>query len=285
MRRLAAGLALLVVLLPVVRGSIPAAADDPGVLYVTSTTDGPGTCPHPSSCTLRTAIAVVNSGSAATTTIRFDPAVFPPGSETVIAVGSAPLPALTRPGAAVDGAGAGVVLRGGSASLSTPQDGLRLGGAGTSVRGLTFEGFTGACVVAEGDGATVGGAAGNAFRGCGVAVRVSGTAVSVTGNEVAGPAEGERAGTGVIVTASGAVIGGAGAAANRFTGLERGIRVAGGAGGVNGTRIEGNEFDDIAEACVALEPGSGGTLVSANSFHRCGTGISVPAGDELPVSS
>jgi hypothetical protein len=284
MRRLAAGLALLVVLLPVARGSVPAAADDSGVLYVTSTTDGPGTCPHPSNCTLKTAIAVVNSGSAATT-IRFDAGVFPAGSETVIAVGSAPLPALTRPGAAVDGAGAGVVLRGGSASLSTPQDGLRLAGAGTSVRGLTFEGFTGACVVADGDGSAVGGSAGNTFRGCGVAVRVSGAAVSVSGNEISGPAEGERAGTGVAVTASGSVIGGSGAAANRFTRLEHGVKVAGSAGGVTGTRIEGNDFDDIAGICVALEPGSSGTLVSANSFRRCGTGISVAAANDLPASS
>lgn len=282
MRRLAAGLLLLVLLFPVLGGAGPAAADDPAIVYVTSVSDAPGTCPHPANCTLRTAITVVNSGSTAAATVRFDPAVFPPGSETVIAVGSAPLPALTRAGATVDGAGAGAVIRGGSVSLSAPQDGLRLSGPGTAARGLTFEGFTGACVIAEGAEAAVGGAVGNRFRSCGVAIRVSGAAVSVAGNELAGPGEGERTGTGVVVAASGAVIGGSGAAANRFTGLEHGVRVAG--SGI-GTRIEGNEFDGVAGACVSLEPGSSGAFVSANTFRGCGTGIAVTSGDELPASS
>lgn len=285
MRRLAGWLVLLGFLLPVLLRSEGAAADDPSVLRVTSTADSAGTCPHPTSCTLRTAIEAVNAGTAATATIAFDPATFPPDAPAVIQVGSAPLPALMRAGAVVDGSGAGVVVRGSSASLSMPQDGLHLAGSATSVRGLTFENFSGSCVVAEGPGSSVGGAAGNGFLGCGIAVRVTGTAVTVQGNDIVGAENGQPPGTGVVVAAGGALIGGSGAAGNRFERLARGIRVTGSLSGVTGTQIKGNDFAEVSEACITLEPGSSGTLVTTNSFRSCGTGIQVAAGDDLPASS
>ncbi|GIW12738.1 MAG: hypothetical protein KatS3mg062_0177 [Tepidiforma sp.] len=284
MRLAARFLPVVMVLLVVTAGGAPAAGESPGVLLVTSSADDGGTCPDAVNCTLRAAIAAVNAGSPQTV-IRFDPAVFPQESPTAIAIGATPLPPLMRAGAIVDGTGAGVVIRNGAAGLATPLDGLRLTGAGSAVRGITFEGFTGSCVVADAPNAAVGGAAGNRFDGCGTAILAAAPGVSVEGNVVTGESEGGPQGIGIRVIASDVRIGRT-TAPNLLDGLAVSVIVAADSGPVDGTVVEGNLMQQQGGPCVVLEAGTSDARVTANAFTGCSTGVAVsgPAA-ELPASS
>jgi CSLREA domain-containing protein len=107
--------------------------------------DDDGSCDAaPGDCTLREAIDDLNAGLGSS--IGFDPATFPPGVLTPIAVASA-LPALTESGTTVDGSGTGVVIDG--PALAGAEDGLAFeSGAGTplstvTVRAITVRDFPG----------------------------------------------------------------------------------------------------------------------------------------------
>jgi hypothetical protein len=257
--------------------SIQSAASQDAEVTVTSTSDAPGTCPHSTACTLRTAIAVVNAGGEASV-IRFDPDTFPAAEPGVITVGTTPLPAITRNGAVVDGAGAGVIIRSGVASPTPPADGLRLAGTGVRVTGLTFERFSGACLVVDGAAAAIGVGGGNTFRDCGTGIRVTGPGANLQSNVITTTLEGPGTTTGVVVAASNVTVGGPAAGAGNL--IERattGLVVQGGATSVAGVRVEGNTFRDVPGTCLRLAAGSSGTLVQANAFERCGTGIAVDA--------
>ncbi|GIW15466.1 MAG: hypothetical protein KatS3mg063_1319 [Tepidiforma sp.] len=279
------GLLLLVAVAAVLAGGggWPPAARAAGIVTVTSTADAAGTCPHPSNCTLRAAIAAVNSGGPST--IRFDPAVFPAAAPAVISVGSSPLPPLTADGATIDGSGSGVILRSASASLSVPHDGLRVTGSGATIRGLAFEGFSGVCLHAEGTNATVGSpAAPNRFHDCGVAIRVAGAAGTVAANDISADPASLPDAIGILVSGSNVTIGGAGAARNTIDGTAVGVRVTGGSVPVAGVTIENNSFRRISSACVDLAAGTSGTTVRGNAFEDCGTGIVVaPSVEPAPV--
>ncbi len=257
-------------------GSAPAETSGETALWVTSAADETGTCPHPTQCTLRSAIAAVNGGSAETL-IRFAPAAFPAASPATITIGGTPLPALTRDGAAIDGNGAGVIVRLGDGPLGQPMDGIRLSGAGSAVRHLRLEGFTGRCVLLEGAGTQGdhldlhGCATGVELRGPGAALRASSvTATAEPGGSVA-----------VHVAADGAVVGGAAGtgAGNTIAGGSTGILVAA-EPGVEGATVEGNTIADVGGPCLQLEPGSTAIRVVANAFARCGPAIGVAAGED-----
>lgn len=229
----------------------------------TSSDADDGSCdPPPGSCTLREAIAAVNAGLGAS--IDFDPASFPPGMLTSIAVGSA-LPAILGSGTSVDGSGAGVVI-----------DGLLLLGAGD---GLAFESGAGSALAKvtvralgvrnfPGDGISV---CGGARPDCSDPLsRVQVSQVTATTNGGAGI----RIDGGVTVRASvthsyAAANSGRGILINAETNLER-ASVSASAAVFNGGRgVELNAANDNVSAQLA------GNVASANFS----TGLHVNAGD------
>lgn len=271
-------LALAALLLPVLVGSgntaAPALGAEEPAIVVTSIADAPGTCPHPSACTLRSAMLAVNAGSPETF-IRFDPAVFPPSAPAVIAVQGTPLPALIRDGAVIDGSGAGVVVRHSDGPLSLELDGLRLVGTGAAVRHLRLEGFTGSCIVLDGVGSQ---ADDLDVRNCSTGVLLRGTASTLRASRVAVTDQGPEASTAIHVAANGVVVGGAAASGdgNVVSGGSVGIVVSQDAG-VDGVRIEGNTLTGLHGPCLLLGPATIGSLVVGNAFERCGPAIAVAA--------
>lgn len=271
-------LVVAALLLPVLVGSgntaAPALGAEEPAIVVTSIADAPGTCPHPSACTLRSAILAVNAGSPETV-IRFAPAVFPPSAPAVIAVQGTPLPALIRDGAVIDGSGAGVVVRHSDGPLSLEMDGLRLVGTGAAVRHLRLEGFTRSCIVLDGVGSQ---ADDLDVMNCSTGVLLRGTASTLRASRVAVTDQGPEASTAIHVAANGVVVGGAAASGdgNVVSGGSVGIVVSHDAG-VDGVRIESNAVTGLRGPCILLGPATIGSLVVGNAFERCGPAIAVAA--------
>ena len=235
------------------RGEERAAFAQNAAIEVTSTQDGSGAsgavCPSPSLCTLRRAIEIANAdATGATFTIGFAPSVFPAADPATIQVGATALPNISRPNVTIDAKGAGVVLEGESASLTTVNNGLTVTGEGFRLRGMQIRGFTGSCVAITGQDATVGEpgeGAGNVFGDCSSGIAVSGLNASIQGNSLGviagGPAPLETA---IVIAAGNALIGGldAGPGAANIIGFSgTGVFVGSGStSAFSGTRIEGN---------------------------------------------
>lgn len=273
-------------------GGAPAFATSSVV--VTSTADSAGTCPHPTQCTLRAAIQTVNAGEGGDPDlISFAPGVFPPEAPGVIEIGNTPLPAISRAGATIDATGRGVVLRWAGVSLTGAHDGLRLTGPGTAATGLTFEGFTGTCLAATGDGARVGApGGGNRFVDCGVAVLAEGGGIQVEGNVITVSSPNDSPRLGIAVTASNVQVGGppGSGRANIISGPSVGIRIAaGGPSGISGVAVEGNEIRDGAgagqatERCIEVAGPVSSATIRLNAVGPCGAGVILePGGDPAP---
>lgn len=278
---------VLTAVLAIVLGGVavavrPAASDELTIITVTSSADTTGSCPSTTACTLRAAIEAANIATGMVA-IRFSPAVFPPSAPATIAIGSSGLPPLTKAGAVIDGSDAGVIVQDGSQSVSVPMDGIRLTGAGAAVRGLTVEGFSGACIAAAGANSVVGGTGSNQLRACSVGVRAAAPGVVVAGNRFIGPAEGPPYGTGIEVSAPSVIVGGI--AENSFERLATGVRVVAPTGPVTGTTIDRNTFAGIDGPCVELGAGTNAATVTNNSFSACGPAVVVgKATDNQPAS-
>lgn len=105
---------------------------------------------------LREALTIADN-TTGLVAIRFDPAVFPPGSGTVIDVGSGtagtgPLPNIVDD-ICVDGSGADVVLSG--ASVVGLHDGLHISGVGNTISAITVVSFSDDGIDIEGNGNTI----------------------------------------------------------------------------------------------------------------------------------
>lgn len=221
-------------------------------VLVTSAGDGgQAQCPDDELCTLRAAIELVNADDTEgveSYRIAFDTAVFAPSDPTVIAVAGEALPAITRDDVTVDGADAGVVVSGSGIESDDPVDGVVVDGDGATILGLFASGFTGSCVLVDGEGARVGGndaGDGNQVRSCGTAIAVVGDTAEVSGNVIGGCA------TGIDVTGGAALV-----EANQVDDCETGIAVDGA-----GVAIVGNDvglapdLEPVMETGIVVEGG------------------------------
>lgn len=272
-----------------VRPAPPSAAQAPVVITVTSAGDtGDAACPHASNCTLRKAIDTANAEPTPSTpvTITFLPTAFPMAAPATITPAS-PLPVLLRQLTTIDATQAGVVLSGSGLPSNALADGLVLGGQGSKVRGMAFDGFLAACLVLRAGSATAGGNAdlrdGNRFGKCGTGVDAAGPGSFVYGNTFGIRPAGAPAtsGTAIVVSASGVTIGGEGALANEIGNVATAIQVGLGSGSpVTGVRIAGNTVGKRRSGAPApvsvgvdLRQPSTGTTVENNLFAN----ISGPA--------
>ncbi|GAB4328123.1 MAG: hypothetical protein Kow0010_11900 [Dehalococcoidia bacterium] len=243
----------------------PAARAEGVVITVTNpgnqgTGDG-ATCPHPADCTLRAAIETVNADlSNDPFSIDFHPDIFPFDDPVTIAVSGTPLPAITHANVVVDGVAAGVRLDGGGAV----QVGLTLSGTNGSVLGLAVHNFPGTCILVEGNGATIGGIAGEGFGnrlgGCASGIVINGAGATIQGNEIGFAAD---TGTAAPVT-TGIVIVGAGAA-------------------TIGDPLDANRRNVIGNAATGIQLGSAGpptdVVIARNLIGK------TPAGAAAPVTT
>lgn len=274
------------------QAAIPfAGAINPGVT-VTSTSDagaaGGAVCPHVDQCTLRRAIEMANADAGGVRfTIDFDPVVFPSDSPATIAVGTVPLPNITRADVTITAVGAGVSVQSASASLTLVSNGLTITGPRFVLRGLSIRGFTGSCVAVTGEDAVLGEAdAGNLLGGCKSGIAVSGSNARIQGNSIGFSADlaADPVNTGVVVAGSEALVGGpatSAGASNRIGFAEAAVFVGSGAAAafsgvviernVIGTRANGDPAP-VGTGIVLSQP-SNGTLVTANAIANAATGI------------
>ncbi len=269
-------------------------AAEPVTVEVTSAGDGAdAACPHATKCTLRRAIETINAGSEGTSfVVTFSVTVFPAETPATIAMAEGALPAVTKANVTIDARERGVRLDGAALPAAGTPDGLVLEGANSTVTGLAIHNFAGRCLVLAGASSRAGGnlpGDGNRIGGCGTGIVLAGANSKAEGNRVgfAAAANGEAsAGTGVLVTAAGAVVGGpTGAHGNVIGHAGTAIQVGSGSGaafsGVLVTRnIIGNDPAGGSAPVgtgVNLRQPSSGTLVQDNLTTNAQTGISVAA--------
>lgn len=285
------------------QGSLRLGAAPSADIVVTIAGDAGGaSCPG-DACTLRAAIDAANAVDGETPlTIGFDPAVFKPDSPAVISIADSPLPALTRTHLVVDGSGAGVVVRGASQNLSGATNGLTLAGDNEAVRGLAVEHFSGACVIATGVSASIGGdsslAQGLRVGDCTTGIDVHGADALVAGNRVGFAEDGSSLPVeiGVLVAAGGVTVGNDGEVAgfaNIIGNAQVGVRVGAGLGAAfSGARVVGNTVGRDTSGgpapvlvSVELRQPSTGTVVGNNLLADAATAISVaPDADDVSVA-
>jgi hypothetical protein len=261
-----------------------------------SVAPGQSLCPHPTLCTLRRAIELVNGESSdARYAITFAPAVFKPAAAGTIALLATSLPAIIRHGVTISGAGAGVVISG--VALPAGQyAGLVLNGESAMIQGIRLQTFSGSCILANGVGALVGGVGEDSVTvaNCQTGVEVRGRGSVVVGIR-AGEANGEAApvGTGVLVVAADVRVGSESPTglANILSFAATGVRVgAQGAAVFSGVTVANNVFGKTSAGAVGsvnvgidLRQPSKGTLVRANTIANATTGIRI-APDEAGLS-
>ncbi len=292
MRTLFAALAAICLLLGRDFDTSPVPAHAAGTVEVTSAGDegasGGAVCPHATLCTLRRAIEVANAdASGSPFVITFAPS----NSPFDIAVGNTPLPNITRDGVAIDGAGATVMVRNASTSLSATSNGLTVTGASFVLRSTNVRGFPGACVAVTGANATIGvPAAGNSVGGCGTGIAVSSAGAILRANLVGFTPGGspDPVETGVVIAAGNGQVGGpptVSGAGNVIGNATTGVFVGSGTpGAFSGTTIERNTFGKapggsaapLGRAIVLSQPSSQAT-VAANDITNAGEGIVVAA--------
>jgi len=277
-------------------GGPPAASADSDGIVVTSAgaagATGGAECPHDDLCTLRRALEVANADAQpGTFTITFAAAAFPVASPATITIGGAALPNVSRSGVMIDARGAGVVIAGASASLTSTLNGLTVTGSDFTLRGVRVHSFTGACVAVTGTGATIGGPVdgdGNVFGGCKSGVAVSGANATIQGNLVgftpAGAAD--QVETAIVITGGGALVGGPASeaqAGNLIGFADTGVYVGSGAGAAfSGVRLERNaigkrpsgEPASVGTGVTLAQP-SNGTVLAENTIANVTTAVAV----------
>lgn len=297
-RRRTAALLVLALLvgalsLPAWRAGRPRAAA-PVALVVTSAADSAApaaVCPDDTRCTLRRAIELANADlSGDPIVISFAPAAFPPAAPALIAP-STPLPTITRAQVTIDATGTGVILDGGT--IAGPgHDGLAFAGSEGALRGLTIRRFSGACVVALGPSAVIGGdldaKQANRVDDCGTGIAVRGPFGQVLGNRVGLLSAPGLVANGIVVTASDVTVGGvqgSGAhAANTIGNAATAIRVGEGTGtafsgvtvGRNTIGLDATASAPVGAAIAIAQPASN-VRVSQNTIANAATGVTVAA--------
>ena len=271
-----------------------------GSMVVESTDSGGSAAECPGeNCTLRGAIETANADdSGGAYSIAFAPETFDPESPATITVGLTPLPEITRDGVVIDASGSGVRLRHDDPSLSNASNGLVISANDVTIMGLDIAGFPAACILVEGNRATVGGdrslGRGNRLGACPTGIAVHGIDATIVGNTLLKPAP-DQPGftTAIYVAASGANIGpdAPGIFLGNFIGdAETAIAVQGTAEAPTGeVRIRHNSLGRTAAGSpapngtgVTLGAFTSGTLVLANIIANSATGISVADPDGGP---
>lgn len=269
-------------------------AAEPVTVEVTSAGDGAdAACPHATKCTLRKAIETVNAGAAgATFVVTFSSTVFSAGAPATIAVAGGALPAITRANVTIDARERGVRLDGAALPAAGTPDGLVLEGANSTVAGMAIHNFAGRCLVLAGASSRAGdnlAGGGNRIGACGTGIVLAGANSKAEGNRVgfAAATNGEAgAGTGVLVTAAGAVVGGpTGAHGNVIGYADTAIQVGSGSGAAfSGVLVARNIIgNDPAGGSAPVGKGvnlrqlSSGTSVQDNLITNVQVGISVAA--------
>lgn len=248
----------------------PVHAEGPVIIVVTNSGDDPegALCPDPAACTLRAAIDLANADeSGETVTITFDPAIF--AEDGAIAVGEAPLPALTRADASIDGGQLPITITGPGAGAATA--GIVLAGERTALRAVRVGQFA-TCVAAAAPSVVV---RDIATGDCGTGIAIDATGAVVEASAIGFAANGTAAplDVGIRVRAPGVRIGGD-AAGNRIGNVTIAIEVGGGAP-FAGTVITQNVIGRSTAAQpapvaigVQLRQPSIGTTIAANSFFN-----------------
>lgn len=271
----------------------PSRAQEPVTVLVTSPADAPGTCPSSGQCTLRGAIAFVNSSAEpdAEFLIRFSGSAFPVGG-TTIELGS-PLPAVVADDVTIDPFGL-VIKVSGSQLPAGAADGLVLAGQQNRVRGLEFANFGGSCLLLSGARSVAGGLGANQtlhFGSCAVGITIGGSESQVLGVRIGTDREGAASsvGTGIDVQASDASIGpatGTTLGTNAIGNAAVGIRVAGRTDPLEGVLIRANLIGTTTSGQPAptgtgirIDHASAGVTIQDNSIANTSFGGIVVAAD------